>query len=153
MDNDINNALSEIPTFGRGTNTLSSPLCGVTIDSSQIAQKILFFNFDGVTPCFSPSRTRSGQVKVESTSGTFWSDVNAVLTMTYIDFKITRLYDNKSIMFNGVKTLKNINGNNWIGFLQGNATLKYQERAFNIAVTYDNGSGAVWKSARMTQWS
>ncbi|MBL0340414.1 MAG: hypothetical protein IPP71_05480 [Bacteroidetes bacterium] len=153
VDNDINNALSEIPTFGKGVNTLSSPLCGVTIDSSQIAQKILFFNFDGITPCFSPSRTRAGQVKVQLTSGTFWSDVNAVLTMTFTNFKVTRLYDNRSITFNGIKTLKNINGNDWIGFLLGNATLKYQERAFNIQVTYDNGAGAIWNSARMTQWS
>ena len=152
-DNDINDALSEIPAFGRGANTLSSPLCGVTIDSSLIAQKILFFNFDGVTPCFSPSRTRSGQIKVQLTSGTYWSDVNAVLTITYINFGITRLYDNKSIAFNGVKTLKNINGNDWLAFLLGNATLKYQERAFNIQVSYGGGASAIWNSARMTQWS
>lgn len=152
-DNDINNALSEIPAFGRGANTLSSPLCGATIDSSQIAQKILFFNFDGVTPCFSPSRTRSGQIKVQLTSGNYWSDVNSVLTITYINFGVTRLYDNKSITFNGIKTLKNINGNDWLGFLLGNATLKYQERAFNIQVSYGSGANAIWNSARMTQWS
>ena len=56
VDNDINNSLSEIPAFGRmssssGAALLSSPLCGVVIDSSQIASKILFYNFDGVTPC------------------------------------------------------------------------------------------------------
>lgn len=152
-DSDINNALSEIPSFGKGAGVMSSPLCGVTIDSSQIAQKILFFNFDGVTPCFSPSRTRDGQIKVQLTSGNLWSDVNAVLTLTYINFKVTRLYDNRSITFNGVKTLKNINGNNWLGFLLGTSTLKYQERAFNINVLFDNGATALWNSARLTQWS
>ena len=97
-DNDINNSLSSIPAFGRvaqGTEILSSPLCGVIIDSSQIANKILFYNFDGQTPCFSPSRTRSGQIKVELTTGANWSDANSVLTITYINFKVTRLYDNK----------------------------------------------------------
>ena len=156
VDNDINNSLSEIPAFGRmssSASVLSSPLCGVVIDSSQIANKILFYNFDGVTPCFSPSRTRSGQIKVELISGTHWSDVNAVLQLTYIDFKVVRLSDNKSIKFNGVKTLKNINGNDWLGFLLSTATLKYQERALNIAVEYDNGSGATWNSARITEWS
>jgi hypothetical protein len=93
-DNDINNSLSEIPAFGRlsgGASILSSPLCGVTIDSSQIASKILFYNFDGITPCFSPSRTRGGQIKVQLTAGSHWSDPNAVLTMTYTNFKLTRL--------------------------------------------------------------
>lgn len=152
-DSDINNALGEIPAFGRFTTTLSSPLCGVTIDSSQIAQKILFFNFDGITPCFSPSRTRDGQIKVQLTSGAYWSDVNSVLTITYINFKVTRLSDNKSIQFNGVKTLQNVNGHNWFGFLSGTATHKYRERALNINVTFDNGSTATWNSARTTEWS
>jgi hypothetical protein len=155
-DNDINSSLSEIPAFGRltsGAAVLTSPLCGVTIDSSQIANKILFYNFDGVTPCFSPSRTRSGQIKVQLTAGTHWSDPGSVLTLTYIDYKVTRLYDNKSIKFNGVKTLKNINGNNWLGFLMSSATLKYQERALNINVTFDNNLSAVWNSARITEWS
>jgi len=152
-DNDINGSLGDIPTFGKVEKILSSHLCGATIDSLQIAQKILFFNFDGVTPCFSPSRTRHGQIKVQLTSGAFWSDVNAVLTLTYLNFKVTRLYDNRSITLNGIKTLKNINGNDWIGFLTGNTALKYQERAFNINVLYDNGSTALWNSARMTQWT
>jgi len=152
-DNDINGALGEIPSFGKVANIMSSPMCGVTIDSSQIAQKILFFNFDGITPCFSPSRTRHGQIKVQLTSGNLWSDVNAVLTLTFINFKVIRLYDNRSITLNGQKTLKNINGNNWFGFLMGSATLKYQERAFNINVLYDNGATALWNSARTTEWS
>lgn len=153
VDNDINNSLSEIPAFGKGQSTLSSPLCGVTIDSSQISQKILFFIFDGITPCFSPSRTRSGQIKVQLTSGNLWSDPNSVLTLTYDDFKITRLSDNKSIMFNGIKTLKNINGNDWFAFLMGAKTLKYQARAFNIQVTFGNGETATWNSARVTEWT
>ncbi|MBK7850009.1 MAG: hypothetical protein IPJ66_02415 [Bacteroidetes bacterium] len=156
VDNDINNSLSSIPAFGRvaqGAAVLSSPLCGVVIDSSQIANKILFYNFDGQTPCFSPSRTRSGQIKVQLTSGAHWSDPGSVLTLTYLNFKVTRLSDNKSIMFNGVKTLTNINGNDWIGFLLSTTTLKYQERALNIAVTFDNNLSATWNVARTTEWN
>lgn len=152
-DNDINNSLSDIPAFGKGQSTLSSPLCGVTIDSSQIAQKILFFNFDGITPCFSPSRTRGGQIKVQLTTGNLWSDANSVLTLTYLNFKITRLSDNKSIMFNGIKTLKNINGNDWIGFLTGVKTLKYQARAYNVSVKFGTGETSVWNIARVTEWT
>lgn len=154
-DSDINSSLAEIPAFGRlasGAAVMSSVLCGVTIDSSQIANKILFYNFDGITPCLSPSRTRGGQIKVQLTNGTHWSAVNAELTLTYINYKVTRLSDNKSIMFNGVKTLTNLNGNNWLGFLAGLTTLKYKERALNIAVTFDNNLSATWNSARITEW-
>ncbi len=150
-DGDINDQLKGIPGFGN--ETASSPLCGTSIDTSQLAQKIVIFNFDGITPCFSPSRTRSGQIKVQLTSGNLWADVNAELTLTYINFKVKRLSDNKSITFNGVKTLKNINGNNWLGFLAGTSTLKYRERAYNIQVVFDNNLNAIWNSARITEWS
>ncbi len=150
-DNDINSALGDISAF-KTEATYSSPLCGVTIDTSDITNKIVYFNFDGVTPCFSPSRTRSGQIKVQLTTGLHWGDVGAVLTITYINFKVTRLVDNKSIEFNGVKTLKNLDGHNWLGFLLGSSDFRYQERAFNVNVTFDDGSVAIWNSARITQW-
>jgi len=152
-DNDINGTVSNTSLGGPGGGGGSSALCGVTIDSSQISQKIIIFNFDGVTPCFSPSRTRGGQIKVELTSGNRWNEVGAILTQTFINYKVTRLKDNKSITVNGVKTLKNVNGNNWLGFFLRTHTLKYQERALNINVTFDNNLSAVWNSARVTEWS
>ncbi len=152
-DQDINGALGDIPSFGKAEEAYSSPMCGVTIDSTQISQHILYFIFDSITPCFSPSCIRSGKIKVELTSGNLWSDAGSVLTLTYIDYKILRMADNKSIKFNGVKTLKNLNGNNWLGFYLGSSTLKYRERAFNINVTFDDGTTSVWNSARTTEWS
>lgn len=150
-DGDINDQLKGLPGFG--TAGSSSPLCGTTIDTSQLSQKIVIFNFDGVTPCFSPSRTRSGQIKVQLTAGNLWADVNAELTLTYINFKVKRLSNSKSITFNGVKTLKNINGNDWIGFVAGTSTFKYKERAYNVQVAFDNNLTATWNSARITEWS
>ncbi len=150
-DGDINDQLKGITGFGNAGGSVQ--LCGATIDTSQLSQKIVIFNFDSVTPCFNASRTRAGQIKVQLTSGNLWADTNAVLTITYINFKITRLSDHKSITFNGVKTLKNINGHNWLSFLSGNATFKYQERAFNIQVSFDNNLHATWNSARITEWT
>ena len=148
-DGDINEQIKGISGFG--TAGSSSPLCGATIDTIQLAQKIVIFNFDGISPCF--SRTRAGQIKVELTAGNSWAEVNAELTLTYINFKVKRLSDGKSIAFNGVKTLKNINGNDWIGFLAGTAIFKYQERAYNMQVTFDNNLNATWNSARLIEWT
>jgi len=147
-DNDINNSLSNT---GLGKEGGSSPLCGVTIDTSSISQKYIVYNFDGVTPCFSPSRTRSGKIKVQLTSGKRWGDVGSVITETFINYKVVRLSDNKSITLNGVKTYKNVNGNNWLGYLLGTTSLKFQERALNIQVTFENGSTATWNSARTAE--
>lgn len=155
-DNDINNALSDIDGFGKTDyhdQIFSSPLCGVTIDCTQINDGILFFNFDGTTPCFSPSRTRSGQIKVELIAGANWATAGAVLEQTFTDFKITRLSDGKSIEFDGVKTLKNINGHDWWQFLLGNADFAYESRALNVDVTFDNSQTAVWNHARTIVWS
>ena len=154
VNTDMNNAIKDM-SIGKnnqfeGTQVLP---CGATIDSSQISQKILYFNFDGVTPCLTPSCTRSGQIKAQLTKGTHWRDAGSVLTFTFKDFKIVRLSDKKSIMFNGVKTLKDVNGNNWLGYVFGTATLKYQERALGMRVKFDNGDSATWNSARVIEYS
>ena len=153
LDGDVTNALNEYTSFGRTAGIQSSPLCGVTIDTSQVTSQIITFNFDGITPCFSPSRTRSGKVVAQLIAGNHWADAGAKLKLTYINFKVTRLSDNKSITFNGIKTLKNVYGNNWLGLLQGTATHKYQSRAFNVDVLFDNGTHATWNTAYITEWS
>lgn len=154
ISDDINNYVRDVPEFGRMASGLSSsPICGVTIDSSQLAQKILIFNFDGITPCSSPSRTRAGQIKVQLTSGNHWSDAGAVLTETFINYKVVRLSDNKSLTLNGIKKITNVNGNDWIGFVAGTSKLKYRERAFGMQVTYGNGQSASWNTAHTTEWS
>ncbi len=156
-DQDINNSIGTSSLGGRMAGVASSPLCGVTIDSSQIASRILIFNFDGTTYCFSPSRLRTGSIKVQLTTGTHWNDAGSVLTLTYINFKVTYPIANstavKSVTFNGTKTLKNVNGNNWIGFYFSGVALKYQERALGIRVKFESGDTATWNSARMTQWN
>lgn len=155
-DNDINDALSDIDGFGKTEyhdQIFSSPLCGVTIDCTLISQGILTFNFDGVTPCFSPSRTRSGQIVVELIAGNAWADAGAVIKQTFIDYKVTRLSNGRSIEFDGVKTLKNLNGHNWWQFLLGQTEFAYESRALNMDVTFDNSQSAVWNHARTVTWS
>ncbi len=113
----------------------------------------MIFHFDGVTPCFSPTRLRSGTIKVQLTSGNYWHDAGAVLTETFTDFQVKIISTGKSIKINGVKTLKNVNGNNWLGFYFNNVALKYQERAIGVNVVFDDGSHATWNSARTTSWN
>jgi hypothetical protein len=154
---DVNTALNLVPSMGRVVRPPSfimSQPCGYTIDSSQLSQKILFLNFDGITFCGSPSQVRDGQIKVQITTGNHWSEAGAVLTITYINFKVTYFTNNQPhpVIYNGVKTLENVNGYSllwWTGILP----VRYRERALNIQVDFDNGTHATWNSARLTEWS
>lgn len=155
-DNDINDALADIDGFGKTDyhdEIFSSPLCGVTIDCTDVNQGVLYFNFDGTTPCFSPSRTRSGQIKVELINGNTWAEAGAVLRQTFIDFKVTHLQSGRAIEFDGVKTLKNVDGHDWWQFLLGQTTFAYESRSTNMTVTFDNGATADWNHARTVTWS
>jgi len=151
-DNDINSTLQDIPTFGRVAGVQAIPVCGLSIDSSQIAQKIIYLNFDSTISCLVPARRRSGQIKVQLTTGNYWRDSGSQLTLTYINFKIQRVSTGRSITVNGIKTLTNINGNNWLGFLGGNDTLKYRSRATQLAVQFSSGLSATWNATHTTSW-
>lgn len=157
-NDDVNAALDQVPSIGRGIHrpaAIAATPCGFTIDSSQLSSKILFLNFDGVTYCGSPSHIRAGQIKVQLTHGNHWAETGAVLTITYINFKVTYFVNNQphTVNFNGVKTLENVNGHDWLGWLAGTATIKYRERALGIQADFDNGNNAVWNSARLTTWN
>ncbi len=156
-NDDVNSAIDHYPILSGGIlrpSAFGSALCGLTIDTTQLTSNILILNFDGVTYCGSPSHLREGQIKVQLTSGNNWSEANAVLTITYINFKVTYFTNNQphTVNFNGVKTLTNVNGHDWPGWLTGTATIKYSERALGIQADFDNGNHAVWNSARLTTW-
>ena len=99
------------------------------------------FKFDSTqTSCFAPVRIRSGQIKVQLTNGAYWGQQGAVLTLTYINYKVLYKATNTFIRFNGTKTLTNVNGNKWISFLLGTSTLDYRERAYNVKVDFSGGA-------------
>jgi hypothetical protein len=151
-DNDINAVLKDIPAFGRVAGTDVIPVCGMTVDSSQVAQHILTLLFDSATVCPNPDRLRSGQIRVELTSGAYWRDPGAVLTVTYLHYGVTRVSDGRFVILNGTKTLTNVNGNNWTGFLAGTDTLLYRSRALGVSAQFSGGNSATWNLARTTSW-
>ena len=168
-DNDVNAALNgssmmgmRLPAsngserLGYGTNSIlynpTAP-CGATIDSSQISSKKIIFNFDGVTHCgYWPIRTRSGQITVQLTGANKWDNPGAVLTISFNNYKVTRLDNGHWIQFNGVKTLTDSAGFNALTFLLGSTIITYKERVHNMQVTFDGGDSAVWNSSRTVWW-
>lgn len=127
-------------------------ICGCTIDSVQLASKILVLNFDGATPCGTPSRTRSGSIKIQLIEGERWMHQGSRLKITHNNFKVTRLRDSKSWTFNGDKYLTNVRGTNWLGFLAGVDSLLYRERGKDLTVTLGSGGTITYNVARTTTW-
>jgi hypothetical protein len=152
-DNDINQSMQDNPNFEK-MGSANYTGCGYTIDdSTAITGNTVYFNFDGTTTCFTPARKRSGTIKVELVSGNSWSEAGAVVEITYINYKVTKVSNGSTIEFDGSKRLTNVNGHNWIEFFAGVKTYKYKEEAFNMMVTYNSGQTATWNCDRTTEWS
>ncbi len=155
-NSDIQTALENFPELNGGriaqTDSISNPVCGCTIDASQRSARIITLNFDGINPCGSPSRTRAGSIKFELVQGSNWRSAGAVIEITYQNYKVTTLRDNKSLTINGMKHLTNVRGTNWIGFLTYSDSLLYRERGTNLTATFDGGAQTTFSIARLTQW-
>jgi hypothetical protein len=156
LNTEINNLLTRTSGFGKKEAGQAVSICGASIDSSGQYNPIptVIINFDGVTPCGSPSRIRGGQVKVELIQGARWSDAGAKLRVTHINYKVTFVnLNNHFVTFNGIKYLTNLDGFDAITYyLTGGATVRIKERSDNVTVTFENGQTATWNMARLSTW-
>lgn len=157
INNDVNNVLNEVSGFKKNGQSYKTEICGATIDSSlaKSATPTLVINFDGTTKCGSPIRIRSGSIKVELIKGKKWSEKDAQLRITHLNYKVTfPEHDNQSLTFNGSKILTNLDGFNWIDILtKGTLKFKYTERGDNLSVTFDNGEKSTWSISRKIEWT
>lgn len=124
--------------LGRTTGTTGT-LCGASVDTSMIAQKTITVTYDGTTTC--DGYKRSGTITLQLINGTHWKDAGAVLKITHTAYKVIRVSDNKSLQFDGIKYVKNVNGSSTL-------TREYNERGTNLSLTFDDNSQRTWSLAR-----
>lgn len=139
---DAESVMSET-SLGRiaGGNGTAGTLCGASVDTSQIAQKIITITYDGTTLC--NGFVRTGTITLHLVNGTHWRNAGAVMEITHTNYTVVRQSDNKSLTFNGVKYVTNVSGFSWT-----NPTRQYKERATGLTLTFDNGSQREWSLAR-----
>ncbi|MBL0046728.1 MAG: hypothetical protein IPP32_01325 [Bacteroidetes bacterium] len=154
-EDDANRLLLNYPHF-RGLGWMATlngnhiP-CNSTVDTSLIGQGRLTITFNGNT-CDN-KRFRTGTITLQlpynSTTNTVtpWSAAGSMLTVTFTNFKITRLSDNKSITFNGTKYITNVNGG-----LVDDATSFASPIVHHITgamqITFDDGTTRSWNIDR-----
>lgn len=127
--------------------------CNTTIDSSLVSQGTLTVTFSGNNCANTRSRTGSITLQLPYNATTMtvtpWSDAGCVLTVTFNTFKITRLSDNKSLTYNGTKTITNVNG----GIVDDAATfatpIVHHVQSSNMQVTFDDNTNRNWNIDRI----
>ncbi len=90
---------------------------------------------------------RTGVIKVSIPAGVLWKNAGAQITITYINFKVTRISDGKSLTFNGAKVITNVSG----GLLRNLATIgtvTHTITSSGITITFDDGSQRTWQIAK-----
>ncbi len=148
-DDDANVALE---TFGGsyiGARPLSPlPLrcdADVTVDTTANPRTITI-TYSGAT-CAGANRTRTGTIVLSFAPGFRWAREGAQYNITYNNLRVTRLSDNKSIIINGTKTIRNVSGGK-LASLASSGTIIHTVTSDNMSITFDNGTQRTWQVAR-----
>jgi len=91
------------------------------------------------------TRKRTGTVVISFPQGFKWKEANTSLSVKFVDFKVTRNIDNKSMALNGTRTITNISG----GLLKNLATsdsIVHKIDDTNMSVSFDNDKQRTWET-------
>jgi len=120
--------------------------CDATITVDTISmQKTITITYNG-SNCYG-TRLRTGKVILSFDSTLHWQDAGAYVTVTYDSLKITRIWDGKTIMINGTKTIENVSG----GLLKNLGTLNtitHNITSSGLTITFNNGAQGIWNISK-----
>lgn len=154
MENESNSSMDEVSSIVDGIGQVKSMQtigCNVIVDSSAAATGLITLTFNG-TNC-DATRSRTGVITVQlpynnnTQTVTRWHEVGCTLTLTYINFAVTRLSDNKTFTFNGTHSVTNVNGGRLAEITSG-SPIVHKVRA-NMQLTFDDGTSRTWSAARV----
>ena len=150
--NDADLALEVTSGFaGRLQTEDLSVICDANIVIDTLSSpKTITITYNG-TNCLG-TRTRTGVVLISMESGIRWKNAGAVLNVSFQNFKVTRLSDNKSITINGTQSYTNVSGGLLIN-LGTLGTITHRITSSNMSVTFDDLSQRSWQVARQRVFS
>ena len=150
VDYDLNVALENNPAFSGRLYGINS-LCGADVipDTLSNPRKITI-SYNG-EDC-EGLHTRTGSIVISMPAGVRWKDAGAELTVTYQNYKVTRLSDNKSITINGSHLLTNVSGG-LLYKLPTRQTITHTIGSSNLSITFDDGTKRDWSVARKRVYS
>ena len=144
--NDADVALEISPSFsGRLAHTQTTVCHAAVVFDSLSSPRTITITYDGAD-CWG-STTRTGVVVLSMAQGVHWKDVNASISLTFQNLKVTRVSDNKSITLNGTMTYTNVSGGLLIN-LASLGTVTHTITSSNMSVTFDDNTQRTWQVAK-----
>jgi hypothetical protein len=153
VDDDINSIALHNSQF-RGVHALwilrGGTPCNATIDSSMQDQGLLKVIYRGNDCTGLHSRTGVVTLQLPYSKQTHkvtpWSEVGSTLTVTFDNFMITRLSDNRSVTFYGTKMITNVTGG-MVDEADDIAGIAYRTTGM-LKVLFDNNTSRTWNMDR-----
>ncbi|HRX94223.1 MAG TPA: hypothetical protein P5158_08915 [Chitinophagaceae bacterium] len=146
VSGEVNLVLSSQAGFAGRGEEVETVICDATIIVDTTANpRTVTVTFNG-TSCLG-DRTRTGVIVVSMDANMRWKNPGATVTVSFQNYKVTRISDNKSITINGTKTITNQSG----GLLINLPTLNSIVHLVNsdgLTITFDDGTERSWQVAR-----
>lgn len=112
MEASSNEALddaNEVLSKGGGLKSISALPCNCTIDSLLVGDTMTYtLTFTG-NNC-NNTKLKSGQIKIKRVVTAAWSAAGTTVSLQFINYKVTKLSNQKWTMLNGSKTWTNLSG-------------------------------------------
>ncbi len=158
IENETNQCMDDANTALQGISTTrgveSFPFCNITIDSSQKATGLIVLNYNG-NNCDN-TKSRSGSISIQlpynGSTVTRWRVQGAKITLTFNNYKVTNLIENKSLTLNGTHSITNVSGGVVADLLTNPNSIVHKVRA-NMVLTFDDGTNRTWGAARTRTFS
>jgi hypothetical protein len=146
--NDVLNDANTVLSGGSSKKSIDNFPCNATIDSishSTVDTIVYYMTFNGLN-C-SGNHTRTGNVIIKRPVGVHWINAGATVSVTYVNFKITKISSGKSLTINGTKLFENVSGGLLVQ-LGGSITSVTHKISGSIQATFDDGTTRTWTIAR-----
>jgi hypothetical protein len=154
---DINRAMSgQWLLRGRATASTTGvfgAFCGLSVDTSSVAQGIIRLNYDG-SGCSGRQREGSITLTVQNYPSTRLSTAGCVVKVDFNAYKITKTAHGSSLQFNGTASLTNQSGGTWFDLVFLNqASLVQAITATNLSVTLNNDATVLYTISRSATYT
>lgn len=144
--NDVVLTLDATAGFSGRGEQVQSLICDATIVVDTMSNpRTITITYNG-TNCLG-TRTRTGVIVVSMAQGVRWKNAGAQISVSFQNFKVTRISDNKSITINGTQTYTNVSGGLLIN-LPVLTTITHRITSSNMSITFDDNSQRTWQVAR-----
>lgn len=145
--NDADAAMETSASFsGRYSQAQTTIICDATLVYDSVSNpRTITITYNG-SNCWG-TRTRTGTIILSMAQGVHWKDPGAAVTITFQNFKVTRLADNKTITINGSQTYTNVSGGLLIN-LPNLTSVTHAITSTNMSITFDDNTQRTWQVAK-----